>query len=368
MAKVKAEKAVPSILTVDDELDRIIQEKQLGNLVLYASECQDLEVASFLTGFPQFDMLVNPKKPGLPRGRHIHMWSKVGSVGKSTLAAQIIAAAQRLSFMKAGLADAEMTMTESFLNDRGVVTVKDQVSGVSALRWLREKVRGTLPAEVYFDTIEALADVLDLWVVDSVAALEKKANLSKSAAENNEMAGISKLLSEYFRKNLSRNSTVLWINQTRDNIGGFSPSPGGPPPKPTGGKALNFYSSLNLELDRVESVKSGDEIVGFKTKVTLKKNKVGYADSSVILTHLYGKGFSSEYDYLQMAMQLGVVIKKGGWFKYENTNIQGEMSFVEAMRMNPELRAGIVSSVDGEDVFEVTEEPSEDISELLETA
>ncbi len=221
------------------------------------------------------------------------------------------------------------------------------------MRWLRPQ-DATVPAELILDAIGKAADMFDLCIVDSVASLEKKANLDKDSTENVQMGGISKLLSEYFRKNLVRNATVIWINQVREAIGAFSPQ-GGVVTKTTGGRAIGFYCSLRLELTRLAAIKSGDEVVGMESQVLLRKNKTGAPDQKTVLRYINGMGFSSEWDYLQMAVKLGAVIKKGGWYLFEETKTQGELNMAKLMRSNPEFGARVVAAVDGENVAEVEE-------------
>src|ERR1017187_4315010 len=218
-----------------------------------------------------------------------------------------------------------------------------------AIRLMRHE-KEAIPAEVWLDTIRKLANVMHVIAVDSVAALEKKANLDKASGEPNQMGGLSLMLSEFYKKNVSKQATILWINQMRTKIGAYSPN-GGEVMDTTGGRGIKFYSSIRLELsyvDKIKESKDGDP-VGMKVKAFTSKNKVAPQWRQANLSYIFGTGFSQHWDYMEASIKNDIITKKGSWLSFGNWKAQGPLNFHNLLRSDAELFKQIRLMVDGED-------------------
>jgi len=322
----------------------------IADLVKTAEEVTDREVACVSTGLPQLDQALHPEKLGLPRGRDIEIFSKVESVGKTSLALTIIAAWQAQG-LRTMFIDHENTMDETYLNSCGIITRNEEAQeNLVPMYWVKHPEPGMpLPAENVFDVIRKAANIMDLIVIDSVASMEQEKNLEKDAGDPNQVGGIAKMISEFCRKNISKRATILWLNQTRQKVGGFNPT-GNIQYVTTGGRALPFYSTCRISLTRTEKLKAGaskDEFLGFRVQALLEKNKIAPPWRKATLTYLFGYGFSPHFDYFDLALKQGVVQKKGGWFSFDGSSYQGQVSFVNALREDPELFTKLRQAVDG---------------------
>ncbi len=344
--------------TTSDQIDLLEKEMQAAKLdfVRLTEDIEDRNVECVTTGFPAFDLILRPTNGGIPRGRDVEIFSKNPETGKTTLTLQIAVAWQRAG-MRVMYADVENTMTAAYLETLGMVLEKEEArqKGVYPLYWFKNRDKETglpLAAEMILNTIRSASQIFDLIIVDSVSAMESEGNLQKASDENNQMGGISKLLSEHFRKNVSKRAAIIWINQMRMFMG-YNPT-GITKYITPGGKALSFYASVRLLLDQIDKIKTGvgaqEQIVGTKVQVFTEKNKIGPQYKKVVLTQLMGQGFSQEFDYFDTAVKLGVVVKSGGWFSFGDWKVQGQMNFVEAMQNDPELMNQIKAAVDGEPV------------------
>jgi recombination protein RecA len=207
---------------------------------------------------------------------------------------------------------------------------------------------------------------LDIVVIDSVAALTPRAEIEGEMGDTH--VGLqARLMSQALRKltaNLNKSNTIaIFINQLREKIGVMFGSPETTP----GGRALKFYSSVRLDIRRIESIKDGAEVVGSRTRVKVVKNKVAPPFKQAEFDIMYGKGISREGSVLDLAVELGVVKKSGAWFTYDGEQMgQGRENAKNFLIENPEIMVELSEKVKqkaglGDQVEEFTAEDEEPI-------
>src|SRR6202035_4300774 len=247
------------------------------------------------------------------------------SSGKTTIALQVIAEAQRLGGM-AAFVDAEHALDPGYAKKLGVdvdnLLVSQPDSGEQALEITEALVR---------------SGAIDVLVVDSVAALVPKAELDGEMGDSH-MGLQARLMSQALRKltgTVSKSRTALiFINQIREKIGVMF----GNPETTTGGRALKFYSSVRVDIRRIAAVKEGDVVVGSRTKVKIVKNKVAAPFREAEFDILYGEGISREGDLLDLAVNNNIVEKSGSWYSYKGERIgQGRENARQFLKDNPDV-------------------------------
>jgi recombination protein RecA len=269
---------------------------------------------------------------GLPRGRVIEIYGPESS-GKTTLALQVIAEAQREGGM-AAFVDAEHALDAQYAQKLGVdlenLLVSQPDNGEQALEIVEVLVR---------------SNSVDVVVVDSVAALVPKAEIDGEMGEA-QMGLQARLMSQALRKLTGvvskSKTTLIFINQLREKIGVMF----GNPETTTGGRALKFYASVRIDIRRIAAIKDGDQVVGGRTRVKVVKNKVAPPFREAEFDIMYGEGISREGDLLDLAVDKRIVEKSGAWFAYGGDRLgQGRENAKQFLKDNPDIRAAIESRV-----------------------
>jgi recombination protein RecA len=259
---------------------------------------------------------------GVPRGRVIEVFGPESS-GKTTLALQIIAQAQKVGGM-AAFVDAEHALDAQYARKLGVqlenLLVSQPDNGEQALEIVEVLVR---------------SGAVDVIVVDSVAALVPRAEIEGEMGEA-QMGLQARLMSQALRKLtgiVSKSKTCLiFINQLREKIGVMF----GNPETTTGGRALKFYSSVRIDIRRIGAIKDGDVVVGGRTRVKIVKNKVAPPFREAEFDVMYGEGISKEGDLLDLAVDRKIVDKSGTWFAFEGERLgQGRENVKQFLKDNP---------------------------------
>jgi recombination protein RecA len=255
------------------------------------------------------------------------------SSGKSTLAMHVVAEAQRNGGTCAYI-DAEHAMDPVYAKAIGVniddLLISQPDTGEQGLEIADMLIR---------------SGSLDVIVIDSVAALVPRAEIEGEMGDSH--VGLqARLMSQALRKltaNLSRSKTIaVFINQLREKIGVMFGSPETTP----GGRALKFYSSVRLDIRRIESLKDGAEVVGNRTRVKVVKNKTAPPFKQAEFDIMYGKGISREGSVIDLGVDLGIVKKSGAWFTYEGEQLgQGREKAKEFLAASPELMVEITDKV-----------------------
>jgi recombination protein RecA len=306
-------------------------DKQFGKgSIMRMGEKDSMKVAAIPTGALPLDIALGVG--GLPRGRVVEIFGPESS-GKSTLAMHVVAEAQRNGGICAYV-DAEHALDPVYAKAIGVDTdnllISQPDTGEQALEITDMLVR---------------SGSLDVIVIDSVAALTPRAEIEGEMGDSH-MGLQARLMSQALRKltaNLNKSNTILiFINQLREKIGVMF----GTPETTTGGRALKFYSSVRIDIRRIESIKDGAEVVGSRTRVKVVKNKVAPPFRQAEFDIMYGKGISREGSVLDMAVDLGIVKKSGAWFTYEGEQLgQGRENAKNYLMENTEVMVEVAEKV-----------------------
>ena len=306
-------------------------EKQFGKgSVMKMGEKGSMKIETIPTGALALDLALGVG--GLPRGRVVEIFGPESS-GKSTLAMHVVAEAQRNGGICAYV-DAEHAMDPVYASAIGVDTdqllISQPDTGEQALEIVDMLVR---------------SGALDVIVIDSVAALTPRAEIEGEMGDSH--VGLqARLMSQALRKltaNLNKSNTVcIFINQLREKIGVMFGSPETTP----GGRALKFYSSVRLDIRRIESIKDGVEVVGNRTRVKVVKNKVAPPFKQAEFDIMYGKGVSREGSTIDIGVDLGFVKKSGAWYTYEGEQLgQGRENAKTYLLENPEVMVEITERI-----------------------
>ena len=301
-----------------------------GSVMKLGDPSSDMGVESFPTGSLSLDLAL--RIGGIPKGRIIET-SGLESSGKTTVALHMIAEVQKRGGI-AGFIDAEHALDPVYAKAIGVdidnLYISQPDYGEQALEITETFVR---------------SGAVDIVIVDSVAALVPKAEIDGDMTD--QQVGLhARLMSKALRKltaiTSKSNCTVVFINQLREKVGIMF----GNPETTTGGRALKFYSSVRLDVRRIETLKQGGEMVGNRARVKVVKNKVAPPFKEAEFDIMFGKGISREGDILDLAAGCDVVNKSGAWYSYKGDKIgQGRENAKQTLAENPELMEEIEAQV-----------------------
>jgi len=337
----KAAKETPEIMNdsgrqeaLESTIAGIVKQFGKGSIMKLGDKALSTDVPVIPTGALSLDIALGIG--GVPKGRIIEIFGPESS-GKTTIALHIVAEAQKQGGI-CGYVDAEHAMDPIYARNVGVnideLYISQPDDGEQALEITEAMVR---------------SGALDVVIVDSVAALTPRAEIEGNMGDSH--VGLqARLMSQALRKLTAFANktmcTIIFINQLRDKIGGMSFGGGGGNETTTGGRALKFYSSVRLDIRRIETLKVGDNFVGNKTKVKVAKNKVAPPFKVAIFEIIYGQGISREGDILDLASELDLVQKSGAWYSYNGERLgQGRENAKIFVKNNPELMAELEAKI-----------------------
>lgn len=313
-----------------DKTMSVIQKDYGKGAIMYLGEGTKLDIEAIPTGSLSLDVALGIG--GIPRGRIIEIYGPESS-GKTTLTLHIMAEAQNMGGVAAFI-DAEHALDPVYAKRLGVdidnLIISQPDTGEQALEITEALVR---------------SGAVDIVIVDSVAALVPKAEIEGEMTDQS--IGLqARLMSKALRKlagAISKsNTTVVFINQLREKIGVMF----GNPETTTGGRALKFYSSVRLDIRKIDTIKEGDNFIGNRVRVKVVKNKVAPPFKEAIFDIMYGEGISKLGNILDCAVDMDIVTKAGSWFSYGDIRLgQGRENVKAYFEKNPELVAEIEAKV-----------------------
>ena len=315
---------------VDLAITQIERQFGKGSIMKLGGSERVADVPAISTGSLSLDIALGTF--GVPRGRVIEIYGPE-SGGKTTLALHIVAEAQKKNGLAAFI-DAEHALDVTYAKKIGVNTddllISQPDTGEQALEIAETLVR---------------SGALDVLVIDSVAALVPKAELEGEMGDA-QMGLQARLMSQALRKltgSISKSkTTVIFINQLRMKIGVFF----GNPETTTGGNALKFYSSQRLDIRKMTSIKNGQDVIGFRTKVKVVKNKLAPPFREAEFDIIFGEGISREGDVLDLAADNGIIEKSGAWYSYKGDRIgQGRDNSRIFLKDNPDIMTAVENDV-----------------------
>lgn len=346
----KIENKEDKLKALDAAISHIEKQYGKGSVMKLGESAKTMNVDAVPTGCLSLDIALGIG--GLPKGRVIEVYGPESS-GKTTVALHVVAEVQKLGGI-AGFIDAEHALDPVYAKNIGVdvdnLYISQPDSGEQALEITETMVR---------------SGAVDIVIVDSVAALVPKAEIDGDMGDSH--VGLqARLMSQALRKLTSvisrTNCIVLFINQLREKVGVMF----GSPETTTGGRALKFYSSVRLDVRRIESLKQAGEVVGNHTRIKVVKNKVAPPFREAEFDIMFGQGISREGDMLDLAADCNVVNKSGAWYAYNGEKIgQGRENAKQFLKEHPEIRDEIEKKVRAH--YEVGRTDSDEDKEAVKT-
>lgn len=315
---------------LDAALSQIEKQFGKGAVMKLGDPAAQMNIETIPTGSLSLDIALG--LGGIPKGRVIEIYGPESS-GKTTVTLHMIAEVQKNGGI-AGFIDAEHALDPVYARNIGVdvdnLYISQPDNGEQALEITETMVR---------------SGALDIVVVDSVAALVPKAEIDGDMGDSH--VGLqARLMSQALRKLTAviskSNCTVVFINQLREKVGVMF----GNPETTTGGRALKFYSSVRMDVRRIESLKQGGEVIGNRTRVKVVKNKIAPPFKEAEFDIMFGEGISYVGDVLDLAAEINVINKSGAWYAYEGNKIgQGRENAKQYLKDNPQICDEVAAKV-----------------------
>ncbi len=315
---------------LDAAIGQIERQFGKGAVMKLGDPSVQMNVETIPTGSLSLDIALG--LGGIPKGRIVEIYGPESS-GKTTVTLHMVAEVQKRGGI-AGFIDAEHALDPVYARNIGVdvdnLYISQPDNGEQALEITETMVR---------------SGAIDIVIVDSVAALVPKAEIDGDMGDSH--VGLqARLMSQALRKLTGviskSNCTVVFINQLREKVGVMF----GNPETTTGGRALKFYSSVRLDVRRIEALKQGGEVIGNRTRVKVVKNKIAPPFKEAEFDIMFGEGISSVGDILDLGAENGIINKSGAWYAYNGNKIgQGRENAKQYLKDNPEICSEVEKKV-----------------------
>ncbi|MDE6312772.1 MAG: recombinase RecA [Lachnospiraceae bacterium] len=324
-------------------------ERQFGKgSIMKLGDTSHMQVETIPTGSLSLDIALG--MGGIPKGRIVEVYGPESS-GKTTVSLHMVAEVQKRGGI-AGFIDAEHALDPAYAKKIGVdidnLYISQPDNGEQALEITETMVR---------------SGAVDIVIVDSVAALVPKAEIDGDMGDAH--VGLqARLMSQALRKLTAviskSNCIVIFINQLREKVGIMF----GNPETTTGGRALKFYSSIRLDVRRIEAIKQGGEVIGNRTRIKVVKNKIAPPFKEAEFDIMFGEGISTTGDILDLAAELGIIQKSGAWYAYGGNKIgQGRENAKTFLKENKAILEEVEAAVRAHYAFDGTEEEPQESKE-----